>query len=166
MLNAYYAAGIGHTAQQLSDRRASQPEVAPLAPGQDPLSALDPEMRQLVTSMDPAPTAVEPDDFGLRLKTTLEGAGLGGAFGFVLVNGGSRYGAMTRMRPIDVPVTLAITGAGIALGGLIGGTNPQIFSKSAASAAKRDAVAATIPDLAPAQPQVGPAAPAFASLYA
>ncbi|MCW2922795.1 MAG: hypothetical protein JWM98_199 [Thermoleophilia bacterium] len=113
----YMSYSLARTADGFARRAENDdaPEIAPLAPGQDPLAALDPELRALVLSEEPAPRD-EGSDFGERVQGALIGAGIGATLGFLCLNGGRRYQMYTHE-----PMNFAASGTFAAIGATIGG---------------------------------------------
>lgn len=163
---------MGYSLARMADSRARRaearesPQVDPLAPGEDPLAALDPQTRELVTSTEPAvdPEAADGTTLGDRLGGGLVGAGLGAFAGVMLVNWVPRGQRFYGAPELNVAATLTAAGVGAAIGGVAGfarGRNPverpaeQQLSPLLAAAS--GAQVATSP--------VGPAHPAFAGLY-
>jgi hypothetical protein len=106
-----------------AERRAARdgaPAIEPLKPGEDPLAALDPETRELVTSLEPVAPAEAESGIGGRVEGALIGAGLGAFFGAMLANWTPRYQRWHGAGPMDVPMTLACAAIGATIGGVAG----------------------------------------------
>jgi hypothetical protein len=146
------------------DARLDQPGPEPLPPGVDPLTAIDPELRELILSTDAPTDAETPEPTGLsdRIRASLMGAGIGAATGFLLLNGLGGRGARTyRASPMNPHATLAWMGAGSAIGAIAGfssGRSP--LEPKPKQAPPEIAPASTLPT----DPNA-PAHPAFAALH-
>jgi hypothetical protein len=161
-----YSLGRFADARSRAAERREQPEVEPLAPGEDPLAALDPETRELVTSTEPAvdPDVADGTTFGDRIGGGLAGAGLGAFAGAMLVNWVPRGQRFTGAPELNVAATLTAAAIGAAIGGVAGfarghdpverSTEQQLSPLLAASSGAHVATSPT-----------GPAHPAFAGLY-
>jgi hypothetical protein len=167
-------AGGGYSFARYADSRARQQEsrdeaaaITPLAPGQDPLEALDPQMRALVTSTEPMTEATDADaepTFVDRAKTSLGGAALGAAVGFLLLNG-SRRSYYRAPRPIDGPMTVAAMAIGATIGGVSGFARTGRHWDVPTQVVPGSTPGAASADLMRLPTTVEPADPAFASLY-
>lgn len=126
---------MGYSFSRYADRRSreaeakEQPAIEPLPPGVDPLTALDPETRELVTSLEPAvdPDAQDGTTIGDRIGGALVGAGFGAFFGALMVNWTSRRHRFSGAPAMDMTMTLMAAGAGAVIGGIAGyakGRNP------------------------------------------
>ena len=118
--------GMGYSFARWADRRSRDaerdgaPEIAPLEPGQDPLEALDPETRELVTSLEPVAPEESETGIGDRIEGALIGAGIGAFFGVMLVNWQPRSARWRGAAPMDFTMTAMGAAVGAAIGGIAG----------------------------------------------
>jgi len=163
---------MGFSLSRMADSRAraaeakEQAPIDPLAPGEDPLAALDPETRELVTSLEPAPDpeAADGTTLGDRIGGGLVGAGIGAFAGAMIANWTPRSQRYVGAGPMNVAATLTFAGIGAAIGGIAGfsrGRNP--IERDAREHARSMLPAAA---RSPQSTQTGPAHEAFAGLYA
>jgi hypothetical protein len=166
---------MGYSLGRMADSRSrqadaeNQPAIEPLKPGEDPLSALDPETRELVLSTEPVvdPEAADGTTFGDRVQGMLVGAGLGAFAGAMLANWTPRSRRYYGAAEMNVRATLAFAGIGAVIGGIAGfarGHDPVEKSPrdqvQPLLAATNGAAAASGPI-----PMSGEAQAAFASLH-
>jgi hypothetical protein len=117
---------MGYSLSRAADRQARNaerehaPEIEPLAPGEDPLAALDPATRELVTSLEPVAPAEETGGLGDRVEGALIGAGIGAFIGALAVNWTPRYQRHYGAGPMNVSATLTCAAIGAAIGGIAG----------------------------------------------
>lgn len=157
---------MGYGLSRMASQRAEHSNpVEPLPSGTDPLAALDPETRALVTSLEPAAdsAAVDETTFGDRLGAGLLGAGMGAFAGAMIANWTPRHQRWSGAPALNASATLTFAGIGAAIGGVAG------FAKGR-DPLQRDPKAAVEQHLPQQDTTLGtapiPTHPAFASLSA
>ena len=163
----YFGMSGARMADGYAERNA--PVVEPLAPGVDPMTAIDAETRDAIVNWGATPPGLEDEaaetDLLDRLRGAAIGAGFGAALGFLSLNGlGSHRYRAHAAGPMNVSASLTCAAIGATIGGVAGfarGRNPLEPDTKQAVA---DAVGATGPSLAAAAPSA--THPAFASPHA
>lgn len=164
---------MGFSLSRMADSRADRVDasataiVEPLPPGVDPLEALDPETRELVTSLEPAtdPDAEDGVTLGDRIESALVWGGLGAFAGALAANWTPRHQRWNNAGPMNVAATLTFAGIGAAIGGVAGfarGGDP--IERDTRTQVQSVVGARTGASLATVSP--GASHPAFASLQA